>query len=193
MRAGILRLFVPGAALLLLVGLLAPLPSVAQTDPTATPSAGVTATVTEAVTNTATAVPTLAATAEATSTVAAPKVTATATVTATVTATATPKVTTAAGKAAGARRRCGPAQGVRLRVRSGPGASYPIVARLANGQAVNVLGRDASSKWLLVEFAGPGGDVGWISANYAAANTPVAQLPVSSVMSKAKPAGTAAP
>ena len=56
---------------------------------------------------------------------------------------------------------------MKLRVRSGPGSNYPIVARLANGQTVNVLARDAGGKWLQVEFGAPGGDFGWISTNYA--------------------------
>jgi Tol biopolymer transport system component len=77
--------------------------------------------------------------------------------------------------------------GVRLRVRSGPGANYPIVARLANNQTVGLLGRDTTGKWLLVEFAEAGGDFGWISASYARTTTPVAQLPVSTAISAAVP------
>jgi uncharacterized protein YraI len=170
MNPAILRLFVPSAALLLLTGLLAPIPGAAQADPTATPNAGVTAT--EAVTSIATVTPTQTATPPATATMPAPTATVTITVTSSITPTAT--VRTSAG--------------VRLRVRSGPGPSYPIVARVANGQRVNVLGRDASGKWLLVEYPGPGGDFGWISATYAATNTPVAQLPVSAAIAQATPA-----
>lgn len=48
MKSGILRFIAPGAAVLLFAGVLAPLPSAAQADPTATPAAGtaVTGTVT---------------------------------------------------------------------------------------------------------------------------------------------------
>ena len=165
MKSGILRLLVPCAAALLFAALLAPLPGAAQADPTATPAAGTA--VTDTVTSTL-------------------KATGTVTEAGTITATGAPKAraSTATVKTSA---------GVKLRVRSGPGSNYPIVARLANGQTVNVIGRDAGGKWLQVELGAPGGDFGWISANYAATNTPVAQLPVSNAISKAPPVSTPAP
>mgnify|MGYP000993842710 FL=1 len=164
MKSGILRFLVPGAAVLLFAALLAPLPGAAQADPTATPAVG--ATVTDTVTSTF-------------------KAAGTVTETETITATGAPKpgAWTATVKTSA---------GVKLRVRSGPGSNYPIVARLANGQTVNVIGRDAGGKWLQVELGAPGGDFGWISANYAATNAPVAQLPVSNAISKAAPVSTPA-
>ncbi len=171
MKSGILRFLAPGAAVLLFAGALAPLSGAAQADPTATPGAGT------AVMDTST----VTAQSRDTSTVtAASAVTSTETVSATETAKAGSKATVKTSA------------GVKLRVRSGPGSNYPIVARLANGQAVNVLGRDAGGKWLLVEFGAPGGDFGWVSANYATTNTPVAQLPVSSAISQAAPVSTPA-
>lgn len=184
MNSGILRFLAPGVAVLLFAGALIPLPGAAQADPAATPAAGtaVTGTITTTSAVTATGAVTPAAGTGVTSTL---KATGTVTDTGTITATGTPKAgsSTATVKTSA---------GVKLRVRSGPGSNYPIVARLANGQTVNVLGRDAGGKWLLVEFGGPGGDFGWISANYAATSTPVAQLPVSSAISKAPPVSPAA-
>ena len=171
MKSGILRFLVPGAAVLLFAGALAPLTGAAQADP-ATPAAGAAVTGTVTGTETSTVTSTL-------------KETGSVTPTGTITATEAPKAgsSTATVKTSA---------GVKLRVRSGPGSNYPIVARLANGQTVKVLGRDASGKWLQVEFAAPGGDFGWISTNYAATNTPVAQLPVSNAISKAAPVSTTA-
>ena len=165
MKSGILRFLVPGAAALLFAALLAPLPGAAQADPTATPAVG--ATVTDTVTSTF-------------------KAAGTVTETETITATGAPKAgaSTATVKTSA---------GVKLRVRSGPGSNYPIVARLANGQTVNVIGRDAGGKWLQVELGAPGGDFGWISANYATTNASVAKLPVSNAISKAAPVSTPAP
>jgi Tol biopolymer transport system component len=183
MKSGILRFLVPGAAVLLFAGALAPLTGAAQADP-ATPAAG--AAVTDTVTSTAAITATAAVTPAAGTTVTTTlKQISTVTETGTITAPASPKAgsSTATVKTSA---------GVKLRVRSGPGSNYPIVARLANGQTVNVLARDASGKWLQVEFAAPGGDFGWISTNYAATNTPVAQLPVSNAISKAAPVSTAA-
>ncbi len=177
MRFRLFRVFGPGALLLLLVVVLLPLPSAAQSTPTATPPAAqVTATITATVTATATA--TAAATIAATVTVPAATIP---TATATKTAAAAPGRTTVRTSA-----------GTRLRVRSGPGSSYPIIARLANGQSVTLLGRDSSSKWLLIAVPGQDAAFGWISADYATVSTPLAQLPVSSAVSAAPTGETAA-
>ena len=183
MKSGILRFLVPGAAVLLFAGALAPLAGAAQADP-ATPAAG--AAVTDSVTSTA-AITATAGVTPAAGTV----VTSTLKETGTVTETGTLKAP-AAPKAGSSTATVKTSAGVKLRVRSGPGSNYPIVARLANGQTVNVLARDSSGKWLQVEFAAPGGDFGWVSTNYVTTNAPVAQLPVSNAISKAAPVSTAA-
>jgi uncharacterized protein YraI len=199
----------PAAALLLLAGALAPLPAAAQADPTATPSpaVAVTATVTATPAEEATVAPTNtatpAATATATSTptaaaTAAATMTATPAVTATSAATATPAATgtltsTAGGEAALGTATVRTSSGVRLRVRSGPGSDYPIVARLSNGQKVTLLGRNAAGNWLLVALPGQTGPYGWVSASYLTTSAQIAELPVSSVAPAPAPTATAAP
>jgi TolB protein len=155
-----LRVLLPGAAALLLAGVFMPLPGAAQGDPTATP------------------LPQAATT-----------VTATPAITATMVVTTATQGTVEAATAGDVTATVRTSQGVKLRVRSGPGSTYPIVARLANGQTVAVLGRDATSQWLRVEIAGPGSDFGWISAAYARTSSPVAGLPVSTAISQAPPVG----
>ena len=51
-----------------------------------------------------------------------------------------------------------------LNLRSGPGTQYPVLAQLADGTIVNVLGRSADSQWLHVETAG--GITGWGGASF---------------------------
>ena len=51
-----------------------------------------------------------------------------------------------------------------LNLRSGPGTQYPVLAQLADGTIVNVLGRSADSQWLYVETAG--GITGWGGASF---------------------------
>lgn len=70
--------------------------------------------------------------------------------------------------------------GTRLRVRSGPGTNYPIVARLNNGQSVALLGRNAGGDWLLVATPGDDSPFGWVAAAILATSATVDDLPVSS-------------
>jgi uncharacterized protein YraI len=67
---------------------------------------------------------------------------------------------------------------VKLRVRSGPGVNYPILARVANGERLLAVGRNAASTWLQVVL--PSGTVteGWVAASYVTLSAPIAQLPV---------------
>jgi uncharacterized protein YraI len=114
----------------------------------------------------------------------------------TLTATATVVPTNAATTTVAAGNRTATvrtSEGVRLRVRGGPGSQYPIVARLANGQSVPLLARDQSSRWLLVSVPGSAGLQGWVSATYVATNTPVAQLPISDVTTSPATEGTSTP
>lgn len=193
------------ATALLLAGLLAPLPGAAQGDPTgtptaaateaatATPTAGAALTATVTVTATAGVTPTPTATAAMTptETVTVP-VTVTATPTPAGTLAATSTLTTAAPGALGtAVVRTSPT--TRLRVRSGPGASYPIVARLDNGQVVSLLGRDAKGGWLLVAVPGQDSPFGWASATYLATSTNIAQLPVSDITTPGDPGAAPVP
>lgn len=58
-----------------------------------------------------------------------------------------------------------------LRVRSGPGTSYEIVASLLNGNTVNVLAA-AEGGWYQISFAGSGGNtmVGYVLGQYISTN-----------------------
>jgi uncharacterized protein YgiM (DUF1202 family) len=76
---------------------------------------------------------------------------------------------------------------VKLRVRSGPGVNYPIVARVADGERLLAIGRNAASTWLQV--VPPSGTVteGWVAANYVTLSAPIAQLPVVAAAAAATP------
>ena len=65
-----------------------------------------------------------------------------------------------------------------LNVRSGPGANFPIVARLSNGAALNLIARNAESSW--AQVSSPGGAQGWVSTRYIAASVQISSLPVAS-------------
>lgn len=68
--------------------------------------------------------------------------------------------------------------GPRLRVRAEPDLTSPIVARLADGSAVEILGRDTTGKWLLVPTAAIDTPYGWVSATYVKSAARSASLPV---------------
>jgi Tol biopolymer transport system component len=73
----------------------------------------------------------------------------------------------------------------RLRVRSGPGTTFAIEARLDNGQRVPVLARNREGSWLLV--LAPPDTYGWISTTYVSLNVPLDQVPVAGVPVDAAP------
>ena len=52
-----------------------------------------------------------------------------------------------------------------LNVRSGPGASFPVIGRLANNDRVEILFRDHSGAWWVVCCVQPGGQQGWVGAS----------------------------
>jgi TolB protein len=81
----------------------------------------------------------------------------------------------------------------RLRVRSGPGTNYPIVARLNNGQSVTLLGRNAGGDWLLIATPGQNSPFGWVAAAYLATSADIDALPVSSALPIPTPTAGAAP
>ena len=90
--------------------------------------------------------------------------TATGTVTETVTGTAAATAAATAAPAGEERAAAGGASaqvnadGVRLNVRSGPGASYRVVGKAADGEVLPAAGRDAAGDWVRVERADlPGG------------------------------------
>lgn len=69
--------------------------------------------------------------------------------------------------------------GKRLRVRSGPGTSYPIIAKLTNGQRVPVLARNPEGSWLLI--TAPTQTYGWVTSSYVTLSVPLAEIPVAGI------------
>lgn len=65
-----------------------------------------------------------------------------------------------------------------LNLREGPAANFGIVAKLARGQAMNLIGRNADARWVQAQI--PTGQVGWVSARYISANIAVSLLPLTS-------------
>lgn len=103
------------------------------------------------------------ATAEATETTAEP--TATSLDTETPSPTATPSVPTQAR-----------ITGDGLQVRVGPGTAYEVVASLAEGDEVNVLGRDEMGDWVKVSL--DGGEEGWVAAEFVDVEGNLKAVPV---------------
>ncbi|HOA24092.1 MAG TPA: CAP domain-containing protein [Aggregatilineales bacterium] len=81
---------------------------------------------------------------------------------------------------------------VNLRLRSGPGTSYPVVGTVPRGVTVPVVGRNAAGNWLQVQY---NGQSGWIAAWYATVNGALASVPVGdgNVVQAAAPAAAAPP
>lgn len=80
-------------------------------------------------------------------------------------------------------------EGPRLRVRAEPDLTSAIVARLADGSVVDIVGRDASGRWLLVPTGAAAAPYGWVSAAYVQSTTRSADLPLAA----APPVPTATP
>ena len=63
-----------------------------------------------------------------------------------------------------------------LRMRSGPGTDYRVLALLAEDQEVNVLGRDEAGKWLKISV--DSGEEGWVTAEFVDVGVAVEALPI---------------
>jgi uncharacterized protein YgiM (DUF1202 family) len=63
-----------------------------------------------------------------------------------------------------------------LNMRTGPGASYPVILALSQGMTVPVSHRNSEATWVRLTL--PGGAVGWVSAPYLTLSTAVVNLPV---------------
>lgn len=74
-----------------------------------------------------------------------------------------------------------------LNVRGGPGTNYPVIGQLAQGDAVQIIGRNGDSKW--VKIAAQGVDQAWISAQYLVLFVNLPEVPV--VQAPAAPAAQA--
>ncbi len=66
-----------------------------------------------------------------------------------------------------------------LSVRSGPGFAFPVIATLANGEIVNLLGRDSTSQWLYIRAAG--GYRGWIASGEVTTTVQISSLQIETV------------
>jgi len=63
-----------------------------------------------------------------------------------------------------------------LRMRSGPGTDYEVLTFLAEGQEVNVLGRDETGEWLKISL--DSGEEGWVAAEFVDVDVSVETLPI---------------
>ncbi len=80
------------------------------------------------------------------------------------------------------------AQGVNIR--SGPSTEYPVIGGLQAGNAIPVLGRDASSTWLVIAYSGGAGGKGWVAKIVVTVSGDLCSLPV---VTAAAPPPTAVP
>jgi len=63
-----------------------------------------------------------------------------------------------------------------LRMRSGPGTNYEVLTLLAEGQEVDVLGRDETGEWLKISL--DSGEEGWVAAEFIDVGVDVEALPI---------------
>lgn len=63
-----------------------------------------------------------------------------------------------------------------LRMRSGPGTNYQVLLLLAEGQEVDVLGRDEAGEWLKISL--DSGEEGWVAAEFVDVGVAVEALPI---------------
>jgi uncharacterized protein YgiM (DUF1202 family) len=61
-------------------------------------------------------------------------------------------------------------------LRSGPGGTYSLIARLDHGEGLTLLGRTADNAWVQVYLSG--GQQGWVAASYLEADAPIPSLPI---------------
>ncbi|MCB0062515.1 MAG: PD40 domain-containing protein [Caldilineaceae bacterium] len=66
----------------------------------------------------------------------------------------------------------------RLNVRGGPGVTYPVVGKAANGETLSVIGRNADQSWLQVTLDQADGGFGWVATQFVAVTEPLGGLPV---------------
>ncbi|MGQ9626459.1 MAG: SH3 domain-containing protein [Anaerolineae bacterium] len=78
-----------------------------------------------------------------------------------------------------------------LRVRGGPGTEYETLDKLAEGDKVEILGRNESGDWLLVRLEE--GDEGWISAAFVEASVNITEEVPLAPKIPAPPSPTPAP
>ncbi len=75
--------------------------------------------------------------------------------------------------------------GPRLNVRQGPGLGYAVIAKATNGTVYPLLGRNAESSWLQIQYGEIESEFGWVSAAYVRTDAVLADLPISTAESGA--------
>ncbi len=76
-------------------------------------------------------------------------------------------------------------------IRSGPGTNYPVLGGVEAGKTAPVVGRDASSDWYVISYAGSASGQGWVSSIVATYSGDANSLPV--VKAPPPPPPTAVP
>jgi hypothetical protein len=76
-------------------------------------------------------------------------------------------------------------QDSRLNLRSGPGSSYPVIAKALPNQSFSIMARDATSTWLQLALPNIAGGFGWAAAEFLTTDGDIAALPVSDEVSNA--------
>ncbi len=69
--------------------------------------------------------------------------------------------------------------GSRLNMRSGPGTTFPVIAKALPREVFVALGRNGDNSWIQLEVPDVAGGFGWVSATYVVLSDPLANLPVS--------------
>ncbi len=69
-----------------------------------------------------------------------------------------------------------------VNLRSGPGALYPIVGRVATGTSFVVLARSEHDEWLLLAYPDTPGGKAWVYAAYTDYNPSLHPLPVATAV-----------
>ena len=86
--------------------------------------------------------------------------------------------------------------GSRLNVRSGPGTDYSIIAKVASGQSVQIMGRSADGAWSQIALPDQPAELGWVASRFIAGNStaaPRAEMPTVNNTAVAPAAVTNAP
>lgn len=70
---------------------------------------------------------------------------------------------------------------IALDVHIGPGVNYQVVGSLPRGAKLDVIGRDASSQWIAIAFAGGTKINGWVPSQSVSGVSDIKSLPLAPV------------
>lgn len=77
--------------------------------------------------------------------------------------------------------------GSRLNVRSGPGTTFPVIAKALPREVFVALGRNRDSSWLQLEVPDVEGGTGWVAANFVVVSDAITSLPVVAEVNESAP------